>query len=224
MPAVSRLNAYGALSFLLAYLVVDNAVKQRGQFFTTCIHLTRSNVSLMILLNLGLYLAIISGKALQRLFFGTLRAVEVEHLYERSWFAITETCLAMTIFRDEFDVRFITLFALLLFCKLFHWLAQDRVDFMDQGDPPNRIFHLRMISLMTLLFLTDLGMFGVSVEYTTRKGPSMMIIFGFEYTLLISLVSSTFVKYILHSVDLASENAWDDKSMYIFYLDLVVGK
>jgi hypothetical protein len=87
----------------------------------------------MVLLNLGLYLVILTGKLAIRLFFGSLRAVEVEHLYERSWYAITETCLAMTIFRDEFDTRFITLFVLLLFCKIFHWVSQDRIDFMDQG-------------------------------------------------------------------------------------------
>lgn len=43
---------------------------------------------------------------------------------------MTETCLAMTIFRDEFDVRFIVLFALLLLVKIFHWIVQDRVDFV----------------------------------------------------------------------------------------------
>lgn len=53
-----------------------------------------------------------------------------QHLYERSWFAVTETCLAMTIFRDEFDTRFVAIFTLLLFLKIFHWLAQDRVDYV----------------------------------------------------------------------------------------------
>lgn len=38
---------------------------------------------------------------LQRLCFGQLRPIEVEQLYEKAWFAITETALAMTIFREE---------------------------------------------------------------------------------------------------------------------------
>jgi E3 ubiquitin-protein ligase synoviolin len=37
-----------------------------------------------------------------------------------------ETCLAMTIFREEFNVHFVVLFVALLFVKMGHWLAQDR--------------------------------------------------------------------------------------------------
>lgn len=49
---------------------------------------------------------------------------------ERSWYAITETCLAFTVFRDDFNPKFVALFTLLLFLKSFHWLAEDRVDFV----------------------------------------------------------------------------------------------
>lgn len=53
-----------------------------------------------------------------------------QHLIERSWYAVTETCLAFTVFRDDFSPRFVALFTLLLFLKCFHWLAEDRVDFV----------------------------------------------------------------------------------------------
>lgn len=49
---------------------------------------------------------------------------------ERSWYAITETCLAFTVFRDDFNPKFVALFTLLLFLKSFHWLAEDRVDYV----------------------------------------------------------------------------------------------
>ena len=55
-----------------------------------------------------------------------------QHLYERSWYAVTETCLAMSIFRDDFDAAFIAWFTLLLFLKIFHWLAADRVDYVSK--------------------------------------------------------------------------------------------
>lgn len=53
-----------------------------------------------------------------------------QHLIERSWYAVTETCLAFTVFRDDFSPRFVALFTLLLFLKCFHWLAEDRVDYV----------------------------------------------------------------------------------------------
>lgn len=56
-----------------------------------------------------------------------------QHLIERSWYAITETCLAFTVFRDDFNPKFIALFTLLLFLKAFHWLAEDRVDYVSNN-------------------------------------------------------------------------------------------
>ena len=53
-----------------------------------------------------------------------------QHLIERSWYAVTETCLAFTVFRDDFSPKFVALFTLLLFLKSFHWLAEDRVDYV----------------------------------------------------------------------------------------------
>jgi hypothetical protein len=36
----------------------------------------------------------------------------------------------MTIFREDFDLQFIVVFTTLLFLKIFHWLCQDRVEFV----------------------------------------------------------------------------------------------
>lgn len=75
-------------------------------------------------------IALLLGKLMNKIFFGQLRAIEMEHLFERSWYAITETCLAFTVFRDDFSPKFVTMFTLLLFLKCFHWLAEDRVDYV----------------------------------------------------------------------------------------------
>lgn len=44
---------------------------------------------------------ILFGKLMRKIFFGRLRAAEFEHLLERSWYAVTETCLAFTVFKYE---------------------------------------------------------------------------------------------------------------------------
>jgi E3 ubiquitin-protein ligase synoviolin len=41
---------------------------------------------------------------------------------------VTETLLALTIFKDEFESTFVLLFVSLLFLKVFHWLASDRIE------------------------------------------------------------------------------------------------
>ena len=53
-----------------------------------------------------------------------------KRLYERLWFFITESLLAFTIFRDEFDTPFALMFGFLLFVKSFHWLASDRIEWV----------------------------------------------------------------------------------------------
>ena len=53
-----------------------------------------------------------------QVFLGSLREAEVERVNERISQAVMETCLAMTIFRDEFNAAFVAMFALLTFIKV----------------------------------------------------------------------------------------------------------
>ena len=48
------------------------------------------------------------------------------------------------------------------------------------------------------------------------------MVFGFEYAILFTVTITAFVKFILHSIDLQSEDPWENKSMYMLYLDLVM--
>lgn len=80
--------------------------------------------------NMLLAAVLVAGKTVQRLFLGSLRFREVERLHLRIREAVIETCLAMTVFRDDFNTHFILMFGLLLFLKVFHWLAKDRIEFV----------------------------------------------------------------------------------------------
>lgn len=62
------------------------------------------------------------------------KVIRLQHLLEKVWYAVTETCLAFTVFRDDFSPKFVALFTLLLFLKSFHWLAEDRVDYVSNAN------------------------------------------------------------------------------------------
>ncbi|KAG0270720.1 E3 ubiquitin-protein ligase hrd1 [Linnemannia exigua] len=218
---MARLAVYGAISTLLAGGVIASAFAQRSNFYSACIYLYKSNACMMIILNLGLFLTIVAGQLVLMVFFGKLRALEVEHLYERAWYAVTETCLAMTIFKDEFDTRFVVMFTLLLFLKVFHWLCQDRVDSMEQSPEIPLSFHVRMVTIMTILVSLDILLVLHAIDLVAVRGPNMMIMFGFEYTLLATSLMAAFGKYVLHTIDMRREDPWENKSMLLFYLDLV---
>jgi E3 ubiquitin-protein ligase synoviolin len=169
---------------------------------------------------MAIYIFIIICKIIQKIFFGPLRAIEIEHLYERSWYAVTELCLALTVFRGEFGAKFALLITILIIMKIFHWLMQDRIDFMEQGINQSLLFHVRIVSVIVILLLLDSLMLAWSLDYTLKFGVSMVIVLGFEYTILWSNALTGLLKYILHSIDLRREEPWENKSMLIFYIDL----
>ncbi|KFH67493.1 hypothetical protein MVEG_06225 [Podila verticillata NRRL 6337] len=218
---MARLAVYGAFSAALAGGVIASAFAQRSNFYAACVYLYQSNACMMVILNLGLFLTIIAGQLVQMIFFGNLRTLEVEHLYERAWYAVTETCLAMTIFKDDFKTLFVVMFTFLLFLKVFHWLCQDRVDSMEQSPEIPMSFHVRMVTMIALLVTVDVLMIMHAVEEVMTKKPNMMIMFGFEYTLLVTNLMASFGKYVLHTIDMRREEPWENKSMLLFYLDLV---
>jgi len=216
-----RFSMYALCSTATCGWLAWQAYQQRRQFYPTVIHLTTSKVSVLALGNEALVLTLLFGKLCKRIFFGRLREAEVEHLYERSWYAITETCLAMTIFREEFNFRFVTLFTALLFLKIFHWLMQDRISYMEQTPAVPFTTHARMLLLMASLFAFDGAFLYHAISISIQRGPSVLILFAFEHLILASTVCATFSKYALHINDLRLAGRWDSKGVYMFYLELM---
>lgn len=218
-----RVALYGLISTLAAIAVVFNAFRQRSNFYSATVMLGGSNGCMMVLFNFGVFLSICFGSLCQKIFFGPLRAVELEHLHERLWYAITESLLAMTIFRDDFDSSFALLFGTLLFLKVFHWLSADRVEFMEQSPTLSRWFHIRMIAMLSMLFEFDLFLstFAVEVLIVDRNRKGIMIMFASEFFILGATLWSIIAKYLINCQDLRSEEPWQAKSVYIFVVDLV---
>ncbi|KAM9302457.1 E3 ubiquitin-protein ligase synoviolin [Gastrophryne carolinensis] len=210
-------------SLALTTAVVAHAYYLKHQFYPTVVYLTKSSPSMAVLYIQAFVLVFLLGKFMGKVFFGQLRAAEMEHLLERSWYAVTETCLAFTVFRDDFSPRFVALFTLLLFLKCFHWLAEDRVDFMERSPNISWLFHFRILALMLLLGVLDFLFVSHAYHSLVSRGASVQLVFGFEYAILITMILTVFIKYVLHSVDLQSENPWDNKAVYMLYTELLTG-
>uniref|UniRef100_A0A8C7T405 RING-type E3 ubiquitin transferase n=1 Tax=Oncorhynchus mykiss TaxID=8022 RepID=A0A8C7T405_ONCMY len=212
-----------ATSLALTGAVIAHAYLLKHQFYPTVVYLTKSSPSMAVLYIQAFVLVFLLGKFMRKVFFGQLRAAEMEHLIERSWYAVTETCLAFTVFRDDFSPRFVALFTLLLFIKCFHWLAEDRVDFMERSPNISWVFHFRVFSLMLLLGVLDFLFVNHACHSIITRGASVQLVFGFEYAILMTMVFTTFIKYTLHTVDLQSDNPWDNKAVYMLYTELFTG-
>ena len=159
------------------------------------------------------------------------------------------------IIRDDFSPKFVALFTLLLFLKSFHWLAEDRVDFMERSPSISLLFHIRVLSLACLLASVDCMFISHAYHSTLTKGKlfascfmkiksilnlildkfnwqnslfyaigaSVQLVFGFEYAILLTIIINTLVKYVLHSIDLHSENPWEAKAVFMLYAELIIG-
>lgn len=136
---------------------------------------------------------------LQRLFYGPLRPIEVEQLYEKAWFAITETCLAMTIFREEVGGWFLVMFVCLLVGKVWGWIGEGRVEILEQQPPSNpRLFHARLSVSLLLSALFDIFMLRYSINTVLRHArPNMMVMFAFEFAVLTVTSISTAARYTI---------------------------
>lgn len=156
-----------------------------------------------ILINLLLLIYGVFMYGLQRLCYGPLRPIEVESLYEKSWFAITETCLAMTIFREEVGAWFLVMFVALLTGKVWGWIGDGRVEVLEQQPPANpRLFHMRLSMSLSMSLVYDLWLMNYIISTVIQQArPNMMVMFLFEFAILTASSFATSCRYIISLVE-----------------------
>ena len=140
---------------------------------------------------------------LQRLCYGALRPIEIEQLYEKAWFAITETCLAMTIFREEVGAWFLVMFVALLTGKVWGWIGDGRVEVLEQQPPANpRLFHIRLTISLGMSVLYDLGLMNYTINTVIQQArPNMMVMFLFEFAILATSSFATSFRYCISLIE-----------------------
>lgn len=141
--------------------------------------------------------------SLQRLCFGQLRATEVDQLSDRAWVAITETCLAMTIFRDEIGAWFLVMFTLLVTGKVWGWIGDGRLEILEQQPPQNpRLFHTRIIVSLLMSTLYDTWLLRYCINSVVQQArPNMMVMFLFEFAVVLTSSLRTNARYLLTIID-----------------------
>lgn len=199
-----RLLWYAGSSAALAVGVVTYAFNQRANFYSAMVYLSQNNISLMILINLILLVYGTFVYGLQRLCYGRLRPVEIEQLYEKAWFAVTETCLAMTIFREEVGAWFLVMFTALVTGKVWEWIGEGRVEVLEQQPPANpRLFHTRLSISLLLSIIYDTWLFSYTVHTVIQQArPNMMVMFLFEFAILNTCSFRTGLRYVLSLVEM----------------------
>lgn len=215
------LGTYAAGTLIAFAATIVFAFQTRRQFYPAMVFLSSSTPAVMVLLNtLGL-MVIASGKLVQFVFLGQLSSMEVQAVKDNAKYAFIETCLALTVFREELGFYAFSLFVLLFFSKVFHWIAVPRVESFGWRENASFWLHFRTWSLIGFLCLTDIMFsFTFARSIYLKKGPMFLMLFGFEYTILLFSIINLAFKYWILIQDLRLNGQWEMKSLYTFYVDI----
>lgn len=212
---------YFILSVISALAMVVYACFTREQFYPIILLLVTSKVSFVLMSNLAFATAVVLGQLGVKLFFGQLRDVELELLLERAKYSITETCLALTIFRQELSPVVFVFFFCLLFVKVFHWISRSRLDYLEQVARVSLSTHTMLFLIFILLIAVDAIVCYQCVLYAISKGKTVIVLFAFEFGVLILNGLNNFIRYLIHVVDNSRANGLHYKGLYYMVLDLV---
>ena len=96
---------YTPLSIMAALLLLHHTLRTRQQFYLSMIYLQSSKLSYILLGNAIIAMGVSTFTLITKIFLnGGLRRNERDAIGEHIRWDVTETCLALTIFRSELDV------------------------------------------------------------------------------------------------------------------------
>lgn len=215
------LSGYLKLSTAALVALLSYAAYTKEQLYPTILFLVTSKISYVVLGNMVVATAFGLSSLMQNLFLGKLSDSEVEMLTDKAKYATTETCLALTIFRNELSPSVILLFGTLLFLKGFHWLCRSRIERLDQIMPSGYTTHFRLVSLCGVLIGADVALSLFCINYTMNHGKSVLILFAFEFGLLVIEMFNMSCRYSLWTLDTIREAGLASKGLYVMITDLI---
>ena len=83
------------------------------------------------------------------------------------------------------------------------------------------------ISFVGVLALKRAGgnvMFIICPPVAVNRVFDTFYLFSLQYAILFTIILNISFKYILHTIDLQSENPWESKAVYMLYTDLIMSK
>lgn len=91
---------------------------------------------------------------------------------------------------------------------------------MEQTVEVARSFHVRMSSIISLLLIADLLLVRHCLQAVLARSSNVMIVFAFEFSILAYTIAAVAGKYVLNLIEARQTETWDNKSVYVFYLEL----
>ncbi|EGC35634.1 hypothetical protein DICPUDRAFT_33094, partial [Dictyostelium purpureum] len=210
---------YCQVTVVLTALVIYHAANKYEQFYPTGVYLATAKHALLAITNFAVVLAYLIGKLVIKVFLERIHEREIDLLNDRLKTSITDTILALTIFREHFNAQFVFLLLVLLFFQVFHWLAKYRVEYLEHS-PFDFKKNIKLFTLLVILLFFDVIFLYFAINSVFENGtPNSMMLFSLEYGLLLVSSISTIISFFINIEGIKREGRWDQKGLYILYLE-----
>jgi E3 ubiquitin-protein ligase synoviolin len=204
--------SYIQTSFIVAFGLIYYALRTRQQWYLALVFLSSSKWAYIILGNFLVALLISVFQVFTRIFLNGLRLAEAEGIGDFFRWNITETCIALTMFRSELNVKTMILFLLLVLVKCLHWVADMRESHLRMTEeavvthpvhqwPTIRWQHFKLLLCLGFLQFLDILAVIQCAQDIIQNGPSVFILFAFEGAILLASVISNILLWNVHLMD-----------------------
>jgi len=214
------LLGYVIFSILFGIMSILYAYAEHEQFYPTVVSLTTSKTHILVIGNLGFAVAIFFGHIWQKLLFGIISDDESREVLDKAKYTFIDICIALTIFRTDLTVSVVCLFTLLLFAKIFHWMAELRVETVSRLPITQHFKIFRIVASLLFLILFDfivVLLFLYVIIHMEQFG--VLVLFTFEFIILLFATCSQFGRFFILLIDNHYENDWKWKFTLMFYTE-----
>jgi E3 ubiquitin-protein ligase synoviolin len=213
-PPKKRLLNYRSTSFLAFGSLLFYAFRSRRQYYLALVYLSSSKWAYVVTGNAVLALAVTVFDVATHVFLSGLRIQEAEGLNDFFRWNVTETCLALTMFRQELNIVVALEFVWLVTIKCLHHvtvireqhcrMTEDVIVEGANGWPCLLASHLKILLFLLVLQFIDLWTLHATVSDLLQTGSaSVRILFAFEAAILLVSAWSHMLLWHLHLIDSA---------------------
>ncbi|KAF9579690.1 hypothetical protein BGW38_003953 [Lunasporangiospora selenospora] len=183
-------------------------------------YLQNEKLCVLVFTNMAFCLAFLAGRLFLRTFFGDLRVIERQHMYDRTLnFLLFKVVFVGAILEPRWEELLIwtAWFTILGFLRVFSMLCRDRFEYITVSpNIPTRV-HVKILTMLSMILVSNIAWFVLCISVFR----SMLLLLSFEcFTLLLDTVQ-TLVKYVIHLGDLSRQGPCESRRMVQYYIEFV---
>ncbi|KAF9317173.1 hypothetical protein BG003_001097 [Podila horticola] len=183
-------------------------------------YLQNEKMCVLVFTNMAFCLAFLAGRLFLRTFFGDLRVIERQHMYDRALnFLLFKVVFVGAILEPRWEELLIwtAWFTILGFLRVFSMLCRDRFEYITVSPNVPVKVHIKILAMLAMILVSNIVWFVLCISVFR----SMLLLLSFEcFTLLLDTVQTT-VKYVIHLGDLSRQGPCESRRTVQYYTEFV---